>query len=70
MRICLGCNLPLIDGQALNGLLKCHWDCQEATRKILGEQDAEAIIQSNINLRLAQDGITKGHHLFEKLGGK
>ena len=70
MRICLGCNLPLIDGQVMNGLLKCHWDCQEATRKALGEENADKIVQGNINLRLAQDGITKGHHLFERLGGK
>lgn len=69
MANCPGCNLPLIDGQAMNGLLKCHWDCQEATKKALGEENAAAIVQSNINTRLAQDGITKGHHLFEKLGG-
>jgi len=36
----------------------------------MGERNADDLIQFRINKRLAMDGITPGHHLFEKLGGK
>jgi len=67
---CPGCNLPMIDGQAFNGLLKCHWDCQDKVREKMGNQNADDLIQFRINMRLAMDGITPDHRLFEKLGGK
>lgn len=70
MSNCPGCNLPMIDGQWFNGLLQCHWDCQDVVRKNMGEKNADDLIQLRINARLAQDGITKEHHLFYKLGGK
>jgi hypothetical protein len=67
---CPGCELPMIDGQAFNGLLKCHWDCQDKVREKMGNKNADDLIQFRINMRLAMDGITPDHHLFEKLGGK
>lgn len=69
-RTCPGCDKPMLDGQVFNGLLKCHWDCQEATRAKMGDKVADDLIQYNINKRLAQEGIVPGHHLFERLGGK
>jgi hypothetical protein len=60
----------MIDGQVFNGLLKCHWDCQDVVRANMGEQNADDLIQLRINARLAQDGIHVGHRLFETLGGK
>lgn len=68
-RICPGCNKPMVEGQAFNGLLKCHWDCTEATKEALGHETAEEVERSAINARLASDGIFKGHHMYEKLGG-
>lgn len=68
--ICLGCGKPMIDGQVFNGLLKCHWDCTDAVRKVMGEEAADALQQSRINARLAQDGIGPDHRLFATLGGK
>ncbi len=70
MSNCPGCNLPMIDGQVFNGLLKCHWDCQDKVRNSMGEQNANDLIQFRINSRLAADGVIPGHRLFEKLGGK
>lgn len=70
MANCPGCNKPMIDGQVFNGLLKCHWDCQEVVRADMGDQNADDLIQFRINKRLALDGVHPGHHLFEKLGGK
>ena len=70
MSNCPGCNKPMIDGQVFNGLLKCHWDCQDVVRKNMGDRNADDLIQYRINARLAQDGITPDHHLFEKLGGR
>lgn len=67
---CPGCKLPMIDGQAFNGLLKCHWDCQDIVREQMGEENANDLIQMRVNARLAADGIGPWHHLFEKLGGK
>lgn len=67
---CPGCDLPMIDGQAFNGLLKCHWDCQDATRAKIGNDKAEEIIQANINKRLELDGIGPEHRLFRQLGGR
>jgi hypothetical protein len=60
----------MIDGQIFNGLLKCHWDCQDKVRSQMGDRNADDLIQFRINKRLAMDGITPEHHLFEKLGGK
>jgi hypothetical protein len=36
----------------------------------MGHQNADDLVQFRINNRLAMDGITPGHHLFERLGGK
>lgn len=69
MSNCPGCNQPMIDGQTFNGLLKCHWDCTEATRAKMGNRNADDLINLRINRRLAQDGIVPGHHLFKQLGG-
>lgn len=70
MRNCPGCKLPMLNGQQFNGLLQCHWDCQDKVRAAMGDQNADDLIQSRINKRLAVDGITPGHRLFETLGGK
>lgn len=70
MADCPGCNKPMIDGQVFHGLLKCHWDCQEVVRSNMGDQNADDLIQFRINKRLAMDGVTPDHPLFEKLGGK
>lgn len=69
-KLCPGCNLPMIDGQVFNGLLKCHWDCQDVVREQMGQEEADALIQKNINLALLNQGITPAHPLFERLGGK
>lgn len=69
MANCPGCNLPMINGQIFNGLLKCHWDCQDVVREKMGERNAQDLINFRINARLAQDGIVPGHHLFKQLGG-
>lgn len=66
---CPGCNKPMIEGQAFNGLLKCHWDCQDVVREKMGTQNAEDLINARVKARLAQDGIFPGHHLYEKLIG-
>lgn len=68
-RNCPGCDKPMIDGQVFNGLLQCHWDCQDATRAKMGEHNAQDLINLRVNRRLAQDGIYPGHHLFVQLGG-
>lgn len=68
--MCPDCKKPMIDGQVFNGLLKCHWDCQEKVREDVGERNADDLIQLRINKRLAMDGITCDHPLFAKLGGK
>jgi hypothetical protein len=60
----------MINGQTFNGLLKCHWDCQDVVREKMGEQNASDLIQYRINARLAQDGITPDHYLFARLGGR
>lgn len=70
MILCPGCNKPMIDGQVFNGLLKCHWDCQDTVREQMGQEEADALIQQRINMRLLQDGITPAHPSFERLGGK
>lgn len=67
---CPGCDKPMIDGQAFNGLLQCHWDCQDVVRKNMGEKNADDLIQLRINNRLFKDGITPAHPAFERLGGK
>jgi len=66
---CPGCNKPMIDGQAFNGLLKCHWDCQDAVRLKVGDSVANDIIQKNINKALLQQGIGPSHRLWKTLGG-
>jgi len=70
MSNCPGCEKPMVDGQIFNGLLKCHWDCTEATREKMGERNADDLIQLRINARLAEDGVVPGHRLFAQLGGK
>lgn len=67
---CPGCNKPMIDCQAFNGLLKCHWDCQDIVREKIGQDEADAMIQRNINLALLNQGITPANPMFERLGGK
>jgi hypothetical protein len=57
------------DGQALNGLLKCHWDCQDIVRKNMGEQNADDLIQLRINKRLEMEGLSRDHHLWKVCGG-
>lgn len=69
MNKCLGCDKPMIDGQVFNGLLKCHWDCTDATREKLGSDNADTLIQKRIDLRLIQDGLSRAHPLWKKLGG-
>jgi hypothetical protein len=68
-RECPGCNKPMLDGQTFNGLLQCHWDCQDIVKEKMGQQNADDLIQFRINARLAQDGIDSGHRLFKLLGG-
>ena len=70
MSDCPGCGLPLVNGQSMNGLLQCHWDCQDATRAKMGDQNADDLIQFRINRRLMLDGIDQNHRLFSSLGGK
>ena len=70
MSNCPGCNQPMVDGQTFNGLLKCHWDCTDATREKMGQQNADDLIQLRINARLLQDGVDQSHRLFTALGGK
>ena len=70
MHACPGCNLPMIDGQTFNGLLRCHWDCQDVVREKMGSQNADDLVQFRINKRLLQDGIDPEHWLFATLGGK
>lgn len=66
---CPGCNKPMIEGQVFNGLLKCHWDCQDVVREKMGAQNAEDLINLRVKARLAQDGIFPGHPLYERLMG-
>lgn len=71
LRICPGCEQPMITGKQLfNGILQCHWDCTDATRDKMGHAEADEFADNRIKMRLAQDGIFKGHPLYEKLGGK
>ena len=70
VNICPGCNLPMIEGQVFNGLLRCHWDCQDIVREQMGEENADDLIQFRINKRLALDGVGPTHPLFHQLGGK
>lgn len=67
MNNCPGCNKPMIDGQAFNGLLKCHWDCQDIVRTNMGEANAFELIKHRADVRLRQDGLFPGHHLYDKL---
>lgn len=69
-KICPGCNKEMVDGQALNGLLKCHWDCSDAVRESMGDRNANDLMQYRINERLRSEGLYPGHQLWEKLGGK
>lgn len=69
MSNCPGCNKPMVDGQVFNGLLKCHWDCADATREKMGEQNASDLVQLRINERLRQEGLYPGHRLWQVCGG-
>lgn len=64
MHICPGCNLEMKDGQACNGLLKCHWDCQDIVKKQDGAYDRA--VNAAI-VRLAYDGITPSHPLYSRM---
>jgi hypothetical protein len=59
----------MIDGQWFNGLLQCHWDCQDVVREKMGEQNASDLVQLRINERLRQEGLYPGHRLWQTLGG-
>lgn len=61
---CPGCNKPMVDGQVFNGLLKCHWDCQDIVKAQSGAQEAG---MSRAILRMAQDGIVPGHPLYQRM---
>ena len=67
MSDCPGCNKPMIDGQVFNGLLKCHWDCQDVVRKNMGEENTFDLIMYRADQRLRKDGLYPGHHLYDKL---
>jgi len=67
MNKCPGCNLPMIDGQVFNGLLKCHWDCTDVVLTNMGEANAFELIKHRADVRLRQDGLYPGHHLYDKL---
>ena len=64
---CPGCNKPMVDGQVFNGLLKCHWDCQDIVKANMGETNTRDIMRYRAQERLAQDRIFPGHPLFDKL---
>lgn len=67
MALCPGCNLEMIDGQTFNGLLKCHWDCQDVVRAKIGDDVADRMVKLASEVALARQGITRGHPLFERL---
>lgn len=69
MADCPGCKKPMIDGQAFNGLLKCHWDCQDIVKANMGSRNSDDLMKYRARDRLAQDGIYPGHPLFDKLIG-
>lgn len=69
-KLCQDCNKPMINGQVFNGLLRCHWDCQDIVRSKMGEENADDLIQFRINKRLSLDGVDPTHPLFHQLGGK
>lgn len=68
--ICPGCNKVMFDGQPMNGLLRCHWDCQDVVREQMGQQNADDLIQFRVNARLKKEGIDEHNPLFGNLGGK
>lgn len=69
--ICPGCEKEMIPNvQWFYGPLGCHLECKELTIKKMGERNARDLEQFRINARLEKDGIVRGHHLFEQLGGK
>lgn len=70
MSNCPGCNNPMLEGQSFNGLLKCHWDCQDIVREQMGQDNADDLIQFRVNARLKKEGIDEYNPLFERLGGK
>lgn len=66
--MCPGCKEPMITGQQVfNGLLKCHWDCSDKVRELIGEENTFQLIKSRADERLRQDGLFPGHHLYDKL---
>jgi len=50
-------------------LLKCHWDCTDAVREKMGDQNANDLMQLRINERLRQEGLYPGHRLWQVCGG-
>lgn len=69
MNICLGCGKETKDGQELNGLLKCHWDCTDVVRSLMGQQEADDMIQQSVDKRLRVAGLSPSHPLWKTLGG-
>ena len=67
--ICLGCNKPTLDGQALNGLLKCHWACTGKVRGVMGADEAAALEQSRVDASLRSNGLAPGMPAWDRLGG-
>lgn len=66
---CPGCNQPMVDGQTFNGLLKCHWDCTDKTRAVLGDAVADELTQQRVNAKLRADGLTPQDPAWKRLGG-
>lgn len=69
MNICIGCGEETKTGQALNGLLKCHWDCTDVVRSVMGQQEADDMIQQRVDKRLRMEGLDPTHRLWKTLGG-
>lgn len=67
--LCPGCNKPMVDGQVFNGLLRCHWDCTDATRKRLGETKAAVLEQQRIDAKLTESGLIPSDPAWKRLGG-
>jgi hypothetical protein len=67
--ICPGCEKPMVyDGiTVFNGLLKCHWDCTDATKSKMGETNANDLVLLRVKARLAQDGLFPGHPVYDKM---
>lgn len=67
--LCPGCNQPMKEGQVFNGLLKCHWDCSDKTREVMGQEQAKALEQARVDARLRADGLCPTDPTWKRLGG-